>query len=258
MRCSIDDSALCCGKCGTKKVVAVVPVLGRRPLVKLTIQRLLHKNRVDKVICVGDISRDKKVCEAAGAEWITHPNDPLAAKWNEGFIAAKKHNPDAVLFVGSSDWLSDNWLPTLTPYIEYYDMVGLPGCYLLDINTNTRTYRACYWPGYVGRREGESIGIGRLISARILNKLNWKPFDDKLNHSLDYSMRDRILSAGGKERLLSTSDIKSMAISCNEWPNKHQFEAHWNNRLPSQRIDPKKDLFKWFPESLQIFKTTTI
>lgn len=252
MKCNIDDSASCCGRCGTTKVVAVVPVFGRRPLVRITIERLLKKNGVDKVICVGDVLKDKKVCLAAGAEWVDHPNKPLGGKWNAAFVEAQKYKPEAVLFVGSSDWVSDSWVKVLVLYIDYYDMVGLPGCYLLDINTEG-TYRACYWPGYVGPREGESIGIGRLISSRILEKLDWQPFDSRLDNSLDYSMRSRILNAGGKEKLLSTTAIRSMAISCNRWPNKHQFEAHWSGQLQSQKIEPK-ELLEWFPESKLIFK----
>lgn len=256
--CPKDDSADCCGKCGTKKIVAVIPVMGRRPLLKHTIERLYKKNGVFKVIAVGHDPDDRLTCIEAGAEWVKYRNRPLGDKWNQGFKAAEKYNPDACLFVGSSDWVSDNWIPELSKYIDDFDLVGLPGCYLLDINTFMGKYRAVFWPGYHDRRRGESIGIGRLITARVLKKLNWMPFNHQLDSSLDHSMCQRVAQIGGKEKLVITDKIQSMAISCNKWPNKHNFEAHWNNRLPSQRIDPKKDLFKWFPESLQIFKTTTI
>lgn len=254
--CRGDDYGDCCGKCGIKnemKIIAVIPVYGRRPLVKHTIERLLKKNGAYKVICVGEHSKDQRVCVEAGAEWVQHTNKPLGAKWNAGFMAAKKHNPDGCLFVGSSDWVSDNWIQILGQYLNDFDMIGLPGCYLLDINTTKRVKRAVYWPGYIGPREGESIGIGRIISRRILEKMNWQPFE-ALEHSLDYSMMKRIIKAEGKIKLVESQDVKSMAISCNEWPNKHQFESHWNNRLPSQRIDPKQTVLKWFPESVEIFK----
>jgi glycosyltransferase involved in cell wall biosynthesis len=261
MNCDRDDLGNCCGKCENKemrKIVAVIPVFGRRPLVKLTIERLLKKNGVHNVICVGDVSKDERVCKDAGAEWVTHPNKTLAAKWNAGFLAAKKYKPDACLFVGSSDWISDTWVPTLGPLVKDFDLIGLPGCYLLDINmTPARiSMRAVHWPGYKGPREGESIGIGRIISARILDRINWQPFENKLDHSLDFSMQTKVLNAGGKLKLVKTDEVFSMAISCNEWPNKHNFESHWSNRLPSRKINGKEiDNFvmKNFPEAYNIF-----
>jgi glycosyltransferase involved in cell wall biosynthesis len=256
MRCAKDDAGDCCGKCGVKemKIIAVIPVYGRRPLLKHTITRLLKKNGVYKVICVGDQSKDERECRDAGAEWVYHDNKPLAAKWNAGFIAAKEHKPDACLFVGSSDWISDNWLTVLGPHIDHFDLIGLPGCYFLDIKTGVkRDFRACYWPGYIGPREGESIGIGRLISAKVLEKLNWEPFDSSLDHSLDFSMVKRVKKADGKILLVKSLDLKSISVSCDQWPNKHSFEAHWSNRLPSEKIAADK-IIEWFPEVNMIFQ----
>lgn len=253
--CPGDDFGGCCGKHFKKsmKIIAVIPVYGRRPLIKHTITRLLKKNGVYKVICVGEHPKDERECKAAGAEWVIHSNRPLGAKWNAGFKEAKKHNPDACLFVGSSDWISDNWIPVLSSHLTHFDLIGLPGCYLMDINTTKHVFRSVYWPGYIGPREGESIGIGRIISASVLNRINWEPFDSKLDHSLDFSMQKRVLQAGGKLKLVRTDEVKSMAISCNQWPNKHNFESHWTNRLLSRKIN-HQDLIKVFPESVEIFK----
>jgi hypothetical protein len=261
--CSKDDAGDCCGKCGKIEpeiVVAVIPVFGRLPLVKHTVERLYKRNKVDKVICVGETSREKNVCTAAGADFVAHGNRPLARKWNAGFLAAKKYNPKACLFVGSSDWVSDNWVETLLPYMNEHDMVGLPGCYLLDLSVARRKHanqglRACHWPGYKGEREGESIGIGRMISGRILEKMGWQPFDPHLDHSLDYSMVRRVKKFGGNVLLIHSEDIKSMAISTDKWPNKHKFEDHYSGKLKSTTIDPKETVIKWFPESIDVFNT---
>src|SRR5688572_11164270 len=115
------------------KIIAVIPVYGRLPLLVKTIQRLLNKNGVSKVICVGNNIDDKRVCVDAGAEWVTHMNRPLGDKWNRGFYEARQYNPDACLFVGSSDWVSDNWLPEMIPYLKDYDLIGTAGCHFLHI-----------------------------------------------------------------------------------------------------------------------------
>lgn len=256
MNCTKDDGGDCCGKCGIeemKKIIAVIPVYGRRPLIKHTIERLYKKNGIYKVICIGEHPKDERTCRASGADWVQHLNKPLGAKWNAGFIAAKNYKPDGCLFVGSSDWISDNWLPVLSPLLNDYDLIGLPGCSLLDINTRNKRFRALHWPGYIGPREGESIGIGRLISKKVLDKMNWQPFGAGLDHSLDYSMKERVLKAEGKVKLVVTDQVKSLAISCDQWPNKHHFESHWTNILPSEKIDPEK-LIESFPEAKYIFK----
>lgn len=246
--CIGDDLANCCGHCD-KNVVAVIPVLGRLPLLKHTIERLLKKNGVTQVICIGQSSDERDVCEKAGAQFIRYKNNPLGQKWNAGFQEAKRLEPDACLFVGSSDWLSDNWLRSIAPYMNNYDMVGMPGCYFLDIG---QTLRLVHWPGYTGRREGESIGIGRVISSRLLDQLDWQPFDNHLENSMDFSMYQKVQHS--KRYLLKSNDVFSLSISTNRWPNKHQFEAHWQNVLPSEKVDnPEAWLKQHFPEAFTVF-----
>lgn len=247
--CPIDDSGDCCGK-HELRIVAVIPVRGRLPLLKHTIERLYKKNGVYKVICVADGHDERKVIESCGAVYIHHSNKPLGKKWNHGFVHAQNYNPDACLFVGSSDWLSDNWLAEMGPYLKEFDLIGTLGCHFLDI---AESFRLVYWPGYIGRRQGESIGIGRLISSRVLAKLQWKPFDDALDVSLDYSMQQRVITATGKLHLVDNTNIKSVSISTNRWINKHVFQHHWNGPLKSEVIDPDKFINENFPEAKQVF-----
>lgn len=250
--CVNDDSAACCGKCFKKHdVIAVIPVFGRGPLVKYTIERLYKKNRVRKVICIGHLPEDRKICEEVGAEWVQHSNKPLGQKWNAGFLAAKKYNPKACLFVGSSDWLSDNWLDVMMPKLD--GLLGTLGCYFLDLG---RTERLCHWPGYKGRREGETIGIGRIISREVLDEMQWKPFNDMLYRSLDSSMQQSVNKIAGITQAIDTKEAFSMSISTNQWGNLHRFEDHWNGILPSERIENVDNFIdKHFPEARKIFKT---
>lgn len=240
------------------KVVAVIPVKGRLPLLRHTIQRLYNKNGVEKVICIGESFEEKTICEYYGAHFITHPNNPLGKKWNAGFRAARKYEPDAVLFVGSSDWVSDNWLEVTMPYMEEYDLVGKPDFNLLDIGpiNHLHQYRFCHWAGYGrGQREREPIGIGRVISARILEKMAWQPIRPDLNSSIDYSMYHNVLALDGKVAMITGDEIHSLSISTYQWPNMHKFNDHYSNKLPSTRRPGFiKFLEKEFPEYKDIFK----
>lgn len=218
------------------KVAAAIPVYGRHKLVKHTIQRLLNKCGVDHVVCVGG-KDDMETCKDAGAEFIVHTNYPLGLKWNRAFQACKDY--DAVLFVGSSDWVSDDWVKTMLPYLETNYMVGKLGCHLLDI-AHPGFYRLVYWPGYEKgtrqrepRRWREPIGIGRVLSREFLQKIAWKPFNDSQDASLDWVMFDK---ANGRVAI-SEDDVHSLSISTNRWPNKHKFNQHWGGQLPSKRMN---------------------
>jgi len=231
-----------------KNIVAVIPVHGRRSLVKYTIERLLKKNGCSAVICVGDNAEDQITCTKAGAMWVQFANQPLGAKWNAGFVAARNLAPDGVLFVGSSDWVSDNWL-SMADLLDKYDLIGKPDFYLLDISNGNK--RMCHWPGYTGPREGEPIGIGRIISARVLEKIGWKPFDDYAIKSMDHTMYKKI-EEHGKICCVELGKYKSLSISTNAWPNMHKFEDHWNGKLESTVIENVDEFLEAFPEAHEL------
>lgn len=233
------------------RVIAVVPVKGRLPLLPYTIKRLLHKNGCAQVICVGDGKGEKEVCEEAGAIWISYPNKPLGDKWNHGFLAARQFNPDACLYVGSSDWLSNDWLTIMQPYLKEHKTIGVPGCYFMDIGGKIRVVN---WKGYVGERSNETIGIGRLLSREILDRINWKPFDQLKDSSLDRSMKEITSKHGAKDYMVLDSGLKAVSLSTNLWENKHQFMHHWGGLIPSDKVEDVERFLLDFPEAKQLQK----
>jgi glycosyltransferase involved in cell wall biosynthesis len=231
--------------------IACIPVLGRQPLLPFTIKRLLEKNGCERVICIGDNDKDKHVCLRAGAEWIYHPNKPLGRKWNAGFEAAKYYKPDYVLYVGSSDWLCDDWITLIKPHVDTHQMAGTPGCYFMDIG---KTIRLVNWKGYRGERSNETIGIGRVLSAELLDKLNWQPFHPDKDSSLDRSMKDKARMFGIDDFMVHDDNLKAVSLSTPLWDNKHKFDHHWLNVLPSEKIDDVEGFIKMFPEAKELHK----
>jgi hypothetical protein len=230
-------------------MVAVIPAFGRYTLLKQTISRLPIQS-----VVIGHESAVEQICEETGALFVYHPNTTLGEKWNAGFLIAKHLKPDSVLFIGSSDWVSSNWVDECSKYLGEYDMIGKLGCYLLDISHPQYAYRLINWHGYgKGRRENEPIGIGRVISSRVLDQMGWKPFDSTKDNSMDWQMYEKVLKYGGKIKLMG-DEVHSMALSTNLWPNKHQFQDHWKNRIPHSEIIPdyKKFLNEWFPDALTL------
>jgi hypothetical protein len=247
----IDPSDDLAGAVPPFKVVACIPVHGRVPLLPLTIKRLYQKNDVYKVICVGDGKEENRVCEESGAVWVPSANTPLGAKWNRAFMAAKEFKPDACLYVGSSDWLSNDWLTLMKPHVDAHQMAGVPGCYFMDIREKIR---AVNWKGYIGVRADETIGIGRVLSAELLNKIGWKPFDDNKVGSLDRSMKEICSKVGVTDFMVRDPRLKAVSISTGQWENKHVFSQHWNNLLPSEKINDIDYFLKDFPEAIQLQK----
>lgn len=239
------------------KVIACIPIHGRIPLFIHTIRRLIDKNGVARVICVGDNEDEKAVALSVDkrVEWVNYPNKPLGSKWNASFSACAKHDPDAVLFVGSGDWLTDNWVEAGLKDLEHYDMVGRLDFMLLDISRQ-HGMRMCHWHGYTEKaRQNEPIGIGRMIGRNMIKKLNYRPFEGRLDNGLDWSMYQAILKLRGKIGLLTDDTARSLSISTDRWPNKHIFEQHYSQKLPSDIIkDPTAILAAQFPEAFDIFK----
>lgn len=245
---------------GSYNVCAIIPVHGRLPLITQTIKRLLSKNNIDFIVCVCSTHEEADCIQQSftldGLSTFVHDNKPLGSKWNAGFIEAKKYSPDACLFVGSSDWLSDNWVSSLLPLMDKYDMIGTPGCHFLDIKEKNK-FRVIDWGGYLGERSNESIGIGRMLSARILHRIGWKPFTDSKDGSLDYDMFLKVKRAGGKTAMVRHPELISLSISTDQWGNKHRFEDHVKGELRRNSFHIKnvgEFLKNNFPEAYHVFQ----
>ena len=227
-------------------IAAIIPVHGRHPLLKLTIQRLLNKNRIRHVICVGE-EDNLRVCEDAGAMFIQHQNKPIGMKINIGFARAKELKVDAAAFVGSSDWLSDSWFDITAPYLKDNAIVGKEVFNLAHI---TDSIYVAEWQGY-GKdtgRKGELIGIGRVYSGEFLDRINWEPVAYHLNNSLDYSTIMKLVKLRPPMSVLDyDSDIiQSLSISCDKWSNMHSFDRELYNSILN--LDPTDWLRKYFRE----------
>jgi hypothetical protein len=208
------------------KAIAIIPVHGRLPLLALTIDRLLHKNGFAEVICMGETDEEAKTCLDAGAVFSFYPNLPLGRKLNHGYMVAESLHADAVAYVSSSDWLSDNWLSMVAPYVERYDLIGKLGCTFAHVTDSS--IKMVHWGGYTGRgMQGQPVGIGRMLTRGALERMRWRPFDDHLCRSLDYSMIFSLmdLSPVGRVLIYNSPQIQSLSISTHLWSNIHTLPA---------------------------------
>jgi hypothetical protein len=207
-----------------KKIIAVIPVHGRELLLKYTIRRLYKKNNLYKVICVGETAEEKKVVLQENGIWVEYNNNPLGKKWNIGFKVAQIYNPDAVLFVGSSDWVSSDWIEDAYKYIDDFGIIGKHEFTMADI-TN-KILKTCHWLGYPNHtnRNKETIGIGRLVSKKLLDKIDEAVIIlTELSQKLeDLTRRTNILENRISELMLSKEPLNDYSVA----PEKINFNNH--------------------------------
>lgn len=234
-------------------IIAVIPVSGRETLLYHTIKRLEKQTIPVKTICCGHTESEKKVCEKAGAEFIMVPKYvPLGEKWQLCIMRAKDYNPDAIMILGSSDWICDTWAEELMK--EEGDMIGTAGLYFYDIQKYNMT-ALYFWPGYMDlMRKGEPIGTGRIIKRDICERLNWELFDRRINVSLDWSCKQHISKVNGKI-VCSKRDIKGLSLSTYQWKNMHSFSklAETYPVVWFDRVQKQEFIKTYFPEGYNIF-----
>ena len=213
------------------KIIAPIPCFNRFPLVELTASRLIRQGVTP--ILIGHENQIKKIANDLNIEFIQAPNSPLGNKWNKGFMACKNYNPDGVIFMGSSDWCSDDYIQSVNENLNDFNLLGMLGCHFVDV---AEKIRLVHWAGYGhGLRHQEPIGIGRVLRCDFLNDINWKPFDENLNAGLDWSMWLKALNTYQKIGIFEEqSNIQLLSISTNKWSNKHKFDDHWNGKLQSK------------------------
>ncbi|MGY0556053.1 glycosyltransferase family 2 protein [Vreelandella sp. 2A-K22] len=160
----------------------------------------------------GEVS--KKMCEEYSFNYIERPNQPLSEKWQGGADYAKEFDFDALVIMGSDDFVSKE------VFLLYKEMIdknvlffGFQDLYLYDV----KSMGVGHWKGYGSAskglaqpdRVGETIGLGRMLSRSLLEYLDfnlWKGF--KVNKSLDGLMKRRITRATGMLPISLKNDLK--------------------------------------------------
>ncbi len=213
-------------------ITAPIPVMGRFPLVRLTASRLKSQGVIP--IIMGHEPEAQEIAKQLNVEFIHIENDPLGNKWNAGFAASRYYKADAVMFMGSSDWCSDDYIESIKLHIQDFGMLG---CHFADVSDEVRLV---HWPGYLkGQRQYEPIGIGRVLRSDILTKMNWCPFDPRLSSGLDWSMYLKAIRLIDNLAVIKDEekDIRLLSISTDKWINKHKFSDHWSGSLKSTHMN---------------------
>ena len=143
----------------------------------------------------GEVTQN--LVEGFGFFYVEAENYPLSKKWNKGLKFTEKIDSDAVIIIGSDDFLSIGTIIQLCDAIRAGSlMVGLMDMHIF----NTKNNNLYHWKGYKNKqpnRQWETIGMARCISRKLLQKVNYSLWDEEdINRGLDGLMTRKIAKIG--------------------------------------------------------------
>lgn len=229
-------------------IISVTATYNRPVILRDTLEILGKIKGLKKRIVVGTLAKeDGVVAQTAGAEYYEFPNNLLGAKWQHGIEQAKKYNPDAILICGSDDWITEGWVDFFYPYINNgWDVVGKSKWYTCNITKNHAGLTEFQYS-----QDLEPIGAGRLISRKLLDKMEWKLYLTNVNSGLDRDARVRAKELGAKILIENNCEEHIFCIK-STWPCKNSFESYNNNSFLLKKTIPNglEVMEKYFPNRI--------
>lgn len=197
--------------------ICIVTTMWKRPLLTdfvLEYYKNLQyelRNEINLILisCGSEGEISKRISEKNNFFYIEFENEPLTQKHNKAFEVTKEFDPDSVILVGSDDLISKEVILRAKYLTTDNDLIGFKDFYLLDDEKEIR-----HWSGYVGTREGESIGGGRTFSKKLLENLDWRPWGEEIsNRSLDLIFTKRIKNMQVKIKVVESSTENGLVFT---------------------------------------------
>jgi len=195
-------------------VICVIPIHGRKDITEKTVSRLLNEqDEKITIILVGDSEAERQLAYEAGVIFVGYWNSPLGWKLQAGIREARKRDPEAIMISGSDDYYSSNWISKSLQAIRGgADFVGGMTYHFW----NQLTGNVIHWTD-------DHFGAGELISARALNALEWRIYDNTpIEKKLDSQRRKALMQIGIEKQYVR--NITALGIR-GEWDTLHSW--HW-------------------------------
>ncbi len=133
-------------------------------------------------------------------------NDPLSIKWNAAVMSLEDVEFDAVILLGSDDYIDEAFVQFVSDNIDGYDMIAFTDLYF---EADDNTY---YWEGYQNQRRGEPAGAGKVYTKAFLERIKYNLFHEAKNRGLDGVSWRRCKDANAK--MLITSVRENTLFLC--------------------------------------------
>jgi len=172
---------------------SIISAIWQRPaLTDIFLDSLVRYKKdygIDSVIAGSEGKTTANKCAIRGITYVEVPNKPLSGKFNAAAVKAiSKFKPEALLILGSDDFVDDNLIKNYIMQVGRADIVGLLDCYFY----HTGSKEAMHWKGYTNFRKGETIGMARMVSKNAFNRVKGKLWPSGIETGLDYNMMKRL------------------------------------------------------------------
>lgn len=164
---------------------------GRQEVVRRNIELLALQTKAFQLVLIySDESDGEFVYDMKYKYKFVHivyaSNDPLGKKWQAGVDYARTIGADPLIPLGSDDFFNLDFVRNACDLSEAIDFIGLTQWWVYD-STVKQLYKLRYINEF-------PLGGGRIISERVLNRIDWEVFDVTKNRLLDdllWDHRDR-------------------------------------------------------------------
>jgi hypothetical protein len=176
------------------KLGAIVALWGREAIAQLSLTRFARAARATntRLVAITDEPGNGSMAAELGFDVVEAPNEPLSDKHNAG-MRRLRGEVDAVVVLGSDNWITDNLFGVWSAQLEAHPIVGVVDSWQVC----THRPESLYFGGYQSvKRRGESIGVARALRSDVLDAVDWSPWPAGLAKGLDWGMRGRLMERG--------------------------------------------------------------
>jgi len=220
-------------------VCCIMPVHNREAITRETVYRLERQFCEVIPILVGNEETRKKL-EDVPCCYVEHENRPIYKKLEAGLSMAKNFSPDAVMYLGSDDWISDNWLETAFEYFncEDYHLAGQNTMALYMTKEDFSLWK-------IFNIYNDS---GEVIHKKILDHFDWHlpELKDDTRHGI--GRRDLIQSIGIQRARMQNTTIMGVK---GLWKTYHNLDIHKKLYKAKEVLKREEYLNNNFPDAVE-------
>lgn len=214
------------------RIGIIAPNYGRKNIFNLwcaSIQRLRIEMGCYMPAVVVSEEEDKGMCQRYAIHHITQKNNPVSAKFNTA-VYALQGEVDAVMIMGSDDVISTRTFNRIACEIDRgYDLVGVDTVYFFatdGVNKGKMVKLVAH---------NRILGVAKAISASVLDRVDWKPWNVEKNWGLDAVAQNAIKPYVQTSKVVEDAEVFDLKSKTNI--NKATF---WIGQKIKQLEDPEK------------------
>ncbi len=193
----------------------VIAFFGRHEILDLVVRELMRLRKCGFTVGIFLVCSEETDFEFArdlrdklgGIGVRTTPNHPLGRKWQAGVDFARQWKPKHLVITGSDDLISTNFLNHAAELLSDNGPAGgfefaAPASWFLYEVDDESLLQGSLWELSYRNPSSIPLGAGRVYSSRLLDRFDWKLFDEERNSGLDNQGFQQVINVRGRTVLI--------------------------------------------------------